>query len=79
MSNPNFPSETPNVHISNPRIRRAIRLTLDSIGGLLFIAMAVDASTEALNWLAVTVPALAGWTAARVVFGFSVDDSNTPK
>ena len=79
MSTPHFPDNTPNVVISNPKLRRGIRITLDTIGALLFIALAVDASTEAFNWLEITTPALAGWTAARVVFGFSVDDTNTPK
>ena len=73
------PMETPNVVISNPKLRRGIRIGLDTIGALLFITLAVDASTEAFNLLEWTVPVLAGWTAARTVFGFAVDDANTPK
>lgn len=73
-----LPTYTPNVVIHSPRARKIARMVLDGIGAVLVIAMAVDASTDAFNILAVTVPVLAGWTAARTVFGFAVDTPNTP-
>lgn len=72
-------SNTPNVVITNPRARRIARIVLDSVGAALVIGMAVDAATPAFDILPVTVPVLAGWTAARTVFGFTVDTPNTPK
>jgi len=70
--------EVPNVVITNPKVRKYARVVLDVIGAVLVIAMAVDASTPAFDLLAVTVPVLAGWTAARSVFGLAVDAPNTP-
>ena len=77
MSTP-LPTQTPNVVIENPAVRKYLRLGLDFIGAALFITLAVDASSEAFNLLEYTVPVLAGWTAARTIFGFAVDAPNTP-
>lgn len=71
-------SDTPNVVISNPTIRKALRIVIDSIGGLAFIAGAVDLASPAIELSAITIPVMAGYTAARVVFGFAVDTPNTP-
>lgn len=73
-----IPNETPNVVITNPKARKIARTVLDIIGAGLVITMAVDASTEAFTLLEATVPVLAGWTAARAVFGLAVDNPNTP-
>ena len=79
MSNSNpLPTQTPNVVIENPAIRKGIRTTLDVIGGLTTIAGAVDLASPSFDIAAWTVPILAGYTAARVVFGFAVDNTNTP-
>lgn len=79
MTNPApRPLQTPNVIIESPRARRVARRILDVVGAALVITMAVDASTPAFDLLAVTVPVLAGWSAARSVFGLTVDDQNTP-
>jgi hypothetical protein len=72
------PSETPNVHIESPRIRKVLRTILDTVGGLTFIAGAVDLVSPDIDLIAITVPVMAGYTAARVVFGFAVDNPNTP-
>ncbi len=79
MSHIAQPSETPNVVITNPKVRLALRSVLDVIGGGAFIAQVVDASTPAFDISAWTVPILAGYAVARVVFGFAVDNTNTPK
>ena len=73
------PSPTPNVNIESPKIRRIVRTTLDTIGGLAFIAAAADVVSPELDFMSVTGPILAGYAAARVVFGFAVDNPNTPK
>lgn len=73
-----YPGNTPNVVIHNPKARKIARIVLDVIGAGLVVSMAVDASTGAFDLLELTVPVLAGWTAARTVFGFTVDTPNTP-
>lgn len=75
----NIPSETPNVVIENPKVRKGLRTVIDTIGGVTFIVAAADAVSDQFDVLAYTVPIMAAYTAARVVFGFVVDNSNTPK
>lgn len=77
MSQP-IPTQTPNVVIENPRIRKVIRTVLDCIGGAAVIVQAADAVSPAFDLGAVTVPVLAAYATARVVFGFVVDNTNTP-
>lgn len=72
-------TETPNVVIENPKIRKRVRTALDTFGGLVFIFGAVDTASAAFDASEFTVPALAGYAVARVVFGFAVDNTNTPK
>ena len=78
MSNNSFPSETPNVTIENPRLRKGIRTAVDVVGAAIFVVGAVDAAAAGfdLSWL--LVPAGAGYIAVRAVFGFAVDNRNTP-
>ena len=73
------PSETPNIVIENPKVRRVLRTVLDSLGGLVFILAAVDTASMDFDASGFTYPALAGYSVARVVFGFAVDNTNTPK
>lgn len=73
------PDQTPNVVIENPRVRKILRTVLDSIGGLTFIAAAVDVASPDIDIYGITGPILAGYAVARVVFGFAVDSPNTPK
>lgn len=80
MTNPTpFPTETPNVGIANPRVRETVRTIVDVIGATIFVVGAVDAATAGfdLSWL--LIPAGAGYIAIRSVFGFAVDNRNTPK
>lgn len=71
-------NETPNVVIKNPKIREGVRTVLDTFGGLTVITSAVDLASDAFDIGAFTIPALAGYAMARVVFGFAVDNPNTP-
>ena len=79
MSTSIFPNETPNVTIENPKVRKAIRTGVDIIGAATFVAVAVDASSPAFDIAAITGPAAAGYLALRSVFGFVVDNRNTPQ
>jgi outer membrane biosynthesis protein TonB len=72
------PSETPNIVIKNPLARKIVRGILDGAGAAIVILGAVDLASPAFDAAWLTVPALAGYTTARVVFGFSVDTPNTP-
>lgn len=72
-------STTPNVVIENPKARKIARTVLDVTGVALGTVIAVDGATEAFDLLAVTVPALVGWSYLRASFGLSVDNLNTPK
>jgi hypothetical protein len=79
MSDTPTPTQTPNVVISNPTVRKVLRTVIDSIGGVAFIASAVDLASPDFDISAWTLSIMAGYTAARVVFGFAVDTPNTPR
>ena len=71
-------STTPNVVIESPRTRKIVRTVLDVIGGAAVIVQAADAVSPAFDANAIIVPVLAAYATARVVFGFAVDNPNTP-
>lgn len=77
MSN-NFPTDTPNVGIENPKVRKTIRTTVDVIGAAIFVVGSIDAAAAGFDLAWLLVPAGAGYIAVRSVFGFSVDNRNTP-
>ncbi len=79
MSNPQFPTETPNVAISNPKVRERIRTVVDVYGAAVFVVGAVDAASAGFDLAWLLVPAGAAYIAIRSVFGFAVDNRNTPK
>lgn len=71
-------SPTPNIVIENPKTRKTVRTVLDTIGGAAVIAQAADAVSPAFDLGFILIPVLAGYATARVVFGFAVDNTNTP-
>lgn len=73
------PSETPNVVIENPTLRRRIRTAVDVAGAAIFVVGAIDAAAAGFDLAWLLVPAGAGYIALRSVFGFTVDNRNTPK
>lgn len=79
MNTTPFPDHTPNVGIENPKVRKAVRTTVDIIGAATFVAAAVDVSSAAIDIVAWTVPVGAAYLALRSIFGFAVDNRNTPK
>lgn len=74
-----FPDHTPNVGIEDPKVRKVVRSVVDGIGAAIFVVGAIDAATAGfdLSWL--LVPAGAGYIALRAVFGFAIDNRNTPQ
>lgn len=77
MSTP-FPSKTPNVVIESPKARKIARTALDLVGAALGTVIAVDAASGGFDVTWLTVPAIAGWTYLRLVFGTAIDNANTP-
>lgn len=73
-----FPDHTPNVGIENPRIRKGIRSIVDGFGATIFVVGAVDAASAAFDLAWLLIPAGAAYIAIRSVFGFSIDNKNTP-
>jgi len=78
MSTTPIPSETPNVVIENPKARKIARTALDIVGAGLGTVIAVDAASNGFDIAWLTVPAMAGWTYLRLIFGQVVDNANTP-
>lgn len=78
MNDTTTPTKTPNVVIENPATRKLVRTILDTIGALTFILSAVDVASPLFDAGDYTGPILAGYAVARVVFGFAVDNPNTP-
>jgi len=76
MSTPASP--TPNVVIENPTVRKSIRTVVDIIGATIFVVGAVDGASAAFDLSSVLIPAGAAYIALRSVFGFAVDNPNTP-
>lgn len=79
MSTTPVPSETPNVVIENPKARKIARTALDIVGAGLGTVIAVDAASNGFDVAWLTVPAMAGWTYLRLVFGLAIDNTNTPR
>lgn len=73
------PDQTPNVVIENPTVRKRIRTVVDIAGATIFVVGAVDAAAAGFDLAWLLVPAGAGYIALRSVFGFMVDNPNTPK
>ena len=73
------PMETPNVVIESPTLRKRLRTAVDVIGAVIFVVGAIDAATAGFDLGSILVPAGAGYIAVRSVFGFAVDNTNTPK
>lgn len=78
MSHVAPPSETPNVVIESPKVRKAVRSAIDVFGALVFVVGAVDAAAAGFDLSDILIPAGAAYIALRAVFGFAVDNTNTP-
>lgn len=72
-------TQTPNIVIENPSVRRNVRLAIDIVGTAILAVMAFDTFAEWLDITPVTIPALATWGLIRQAFGYGVDNPNTPK
>ncbi len=73
------PTDTPNVVISNPTVRKGINIALWSAGVILGTVIVVDGSTPAFELSQITGPISAGLLYLGSAFGFAVTLPNIPK
>lgn len=72
-------SETPNVVISNPNIRKGINIAVSAIGITLGTVISVDLASNNFDLSDITNPILAGYLYLAGVFGVAVTLPNIPK
>lgn len=72
------PTETPNVVVQNPTIRKGANVVLGVVGLLVGTAIVVDASTPAFDISAVTIPVSVAYAYLASVFGLAVTTPNIP-
>ncbi len=76
---PTFPTQTPNVALENPAIRRAIGWILGVGAIVLPVVTAVDANSGDFDLTRWTQPASAGLLALFGVYQLAVTNRNIPK
>lgn len=79
MSTEPVPSNTPNVVVENPSVRRTANVVLGVVGLLVGTATVVDASTLAFDITAITIPVTVGYVYLAAIFGLAVTTPNIPK
>lgn len=72
------PTETPNVVVSNPAIRKGANIVLGVVGLLVGTATVIDASTAAFDISAITIPVTVGYAYLAAIFGLAVTTPNVP-
>lgn len=73
------PSPTPNVVVSNPKVRRIANIALGVAGLVLGTTLVVDGASADFDVSAITTPALAGYLYLASAFGLAVITPNIPK
>jgi hypothetical protein len=73
------PSDTPNVVIESPNLRKGINIALWSAGVILGTVIVVDGASPAFELSAYTNPISAGLLYLGSAFGFAVTLPNIPK
>lgn len=85
MTNPYTPehaapaSETPNVVVQNPHVRKVANIVLGVAGILLGAVVVFDASSGSVDLGEYTTPALAVYGFLAGTFGLAVTTPNVPK
>ena len=72
-------SDTPNVVIQNPRVRKVAQWVIGVAAILLPAAMVLDAASPELDWTVWTVPGMAVTSFLAGVWGVAVAAPNVPK
>jgi hypothetical protein len=73
------PSETPNVVVSSPTVRKVAGVVLGVAGIVLGTAVVVDAASPAFDISAFTGPIAAGYIYLSSAFGLAVTVPNIPR
>lgn len=73
------PSQTPNVVIANPKVRRVANVVLGVVGLAVGTAVVVDAASTAIDITAITTPIFAGYAYLASAFQLAVTLPNTPR
>ena len=79
MSHTEEPSNTPNVVVENPNVRRVANIALGVVGLLVGTAIVVDGSSPAFDISDYTNPISAGYVYLSSAFGFIVTIPNIPR
>lgn len=74
----NIPSETPNVVVSNPHVRKIVGIALGVTSLVLPIAQIIDSSAENLDWSQFLNPATAIALFLAGAFQLGVTTPNVP-
>jgi hypothetical protein len=79
MSDTPQPSETPNVVLQNPAVRRALNWIVGLAAIIVPAAAVLDAASPDLDWSSVVVPATAVTSFLAGLLGLIVTTPNIPK
>ena len=80
MADHEYPAtETPNVVISNPSVRKATNVALGVAGVLLTIAVIIDAAIPEIDYATITDPATKIVLGIAALFGLAVTTPNVPR
>lgn len=74
-----YSSDTPNVIVQNPAVRRIAGAVIGAAAIIVPAAVVLDSATDALDWTAWTTPAMAVTSFLAGVFQVSVSTPNVPK
>lgn len=72
------PTETPNIVVENPTVRRVAGVILGAVGLALGTVVVVDGAAPAFDLTALTGPITAGYLYLSSVFGLVVTVPNVP-
>ena len=73
------PTDTPNVVITNPAIRKGINTALGVAGVVVTVATIVDVAIPAIDYAFITMPATQIILGVAALFGLAVTSPNYPK
>ena len=73
------PTNTPNVVINNPAIRKGINAALSVAGVVVTVATIVDVAIPQIDYAFVTIPATQIILGIAALFGLAVTSPNYPK
>lgn len=78
MTDPNVPSETPNVVLANPQVRKALNWVVGVAAVVVPAALVLDAASPELDWSGVLGPAAAVTSFLAGLVGLAVTVPNIP-